>query len=458
MKSLFSYNKYGVAFIIFLFLVSVFVNLPKIEINKTFFNKYKINYIGGYSLSFNNFSRDLSLKKGLDISGGVRVTLEPDFSKIKEEDKPKALESLQGIIENRINRFGVNEPSVSVVKFNNVYKIYAEIPGITEVERASELIGTTAKLAFKIEDGEITQKTDTGEEFKIPDFKETELKSTDIKTSNVEIFSGEGADAGQPSVRLIFTAEGAKKFSKLTKENIGKRLAIYLDEYILIAPVINTQIPTGDAYITGGFDVQGAKDLSIQINSGALPVPVKLTSREFVGPSIGVETVNKSIYGGLVGILVVSLFMILNYKKLGLFAVISLIFYGLIILTVYKVVPITLTLPGIAGFILSIGMAVDSNILIFESIKEQLRKGNSASVALENGFSSAWGAIKDSNIVSLIIAFILFNPFDWGFLLNSGPIRGFAVTLAIGILTSLLTGVFISKTLLEIFYRKDTTK
>ena len=452
MSSFFSYKKYGVAFIVFLFLVCVFINLPKIEINKTFFNKVKVNYIGGYSISFNGFNRDLQLKKGLDIEGGVRVILEPDFSNISEENKPKALESLKGIIENRINRFGVNEPNVNLVRFNNAYKVYAEIPGIYEVERASELIGTTAKLAFKLENGEIKQKDENGNEFSIPDFKETDLKSDDIKSATVEIFSGTGSESGKPSVRLLFSSEGAKKFSDLTRDNIGKRLAIYLDEYILIAPVINSQIPTGDAYITGGFDLESAKDLAIQINSGALPVPVKVTSREFIGPSVGSETVNKSILGGLVGIFIVSLFMILNYKKLGLLAVISLIFYGLVILTIYKIIPVTLTLPGIAGFILSIGMAVDSNILIYESIKDYTRQGKSPSEAIKNGFDSAWGAIKDSNIVSLIIAAILFNPFDYGFLLNSGPIRGFAATLAIGILTSLLTGVFITKTFLEIFY------
>lgn len=442
-------KKYWPAVVILsIFFVTILINLPKIDINKSY-SFGKINYVGGYGLKFGNFERDLSLKKGLDISGGARVVLSPDLSKLDEKDKEQALISLKDIIENRVNRFGVNEPNVLVNYFNGEYRVLVEIPGVDNVDRALDLVGKTAQLSFGIEDGE----EEVAEGFTIPKFSPTDLKSDQIEQATVELYQGNTGTSNEPSVKLTFNGEGAKIFSQITKDNTGKRLAIYLDDQILIAPMINEQITSGEAFITGQFTLDQAKDLAIQINSGALPVPVEVFSKEQIGPSVGQSQVYKSVLGGLVGLLLVIIFMILNYRKFGLISALSLMFYGLITVSLYKIIPITLTLPGIAGLILSIGMAVDSSILIFESIKDQMLVTSSRSTAVSRGFDIAWKSIKDANIVGLIIAFVLFNPFEWGFLLSSGPVRGFAATLGIGILVSLFTGVFVTKHILNYFYR-----
>ena len=436
--------------ILIISLITISINLPYIPINKTIGN-YKINYVGGYQINLlNRYNRDLDLKMGLDIAGGARVILTPDLKDIKGEKTKEALDSLKRILELRINRFGVNEPNVTIVNFNNSYRTLIEIPGIDEVDRALSLVGRTAKLSFKIE----KDKPEEIEENTIPEFEETALESKHIQKAIAELYTNESG-IQEPSVKLVFNAEGTEEFKKITRDNLNKRLAIYLDDFILIAPVIRSEIPTGEAFITGGFDLETAKDLSIQINSGALPVPVKIDSQSRIGPTIGKSAVTKSIIGGIVGLIFVVFFMVSNYRKLGLISILSLGLYSLITLTLYKIIPITLTLPGIAGFILSIGMAVDSNILIFEKTKEELRMETPLKQALEKGFDSAWTSIKDANIVALIIAFILFNPFDWGFLLNSGPVRGFAATLGLGIIISLFTGVYVTKNLVKWTYKID---
>ncbi|HHH14244.1 MAG TPA: protein translocase subunit SecD [candidate division WWE3 bacterium] len=436
---------------VFVIVISIVLNLPKIDINKQI-GPYKINYIGGYEINFNNgkFYRDMSLKKGLDIAGGVRVVLEPDLSNLPPVEHKEALNSLKRILEIRVNKFGINEPNISVINFKNNYKVYVEIPGVKDVDRALSLVGQTAKLSFKIEK-EPPKELKEGQIY-IPQFEETNLTSSDVSKA-VPDFYVDQTGKREPSIKLVFTPEGAKKFAKITRENIGRRLAIYLDNQILIAPVINTEIPTGDAYITGQFTIEQVKDMAIQINSGALPVPVKVVSQTRVGPSVGSKAIKQSVLGGIIGILLVILFMLLNYPKLFHLSVINLVVYGLITITVYKLLPVTLTLPGVAGLILSIGMAEDSNILIFEKINDEIKNGLSKKEALEKGFKGAWSSIRDANIASLIIAFILFNPFEWGFLLNSGPVRGFAVTLGLGIIISLYTSVFLIRSIFKYFYK-----
>lgn len=447
---IFQNKNFAIWFLVLLFILFSVINLPKIDINKKIGN-ISFNYIGGYGFSLGNFYRDLSVKTGLDITGGVQITLKPDLKDIPASEVKDALDSVASILELRINRFGVNEPNIITTNFNNEYLILVEIPGITDVDRALNLIGQTAQLSFKLEDTANSEES-TDSQIPYPSFIDTDLTSNDVQRAVAEVQPNE-TGALEPSVKLVFNQEGTEKFRDITKDNIGKRLAIYLDEYILIAPTIQSAIPTGEAYITGGFDINTAKDLAIQINSGALPVPISIVSQNRVGPSVGLVSVQNSVVGGVIGLLFVVIFMILNYKRLGLVSMLSLFFYGLITLTLYKLIPVVLTLPGIAGFILSIGMAVDSNILIFEKTKEELRKGEPMKSALEKGFKSAWTSIKDANIVSLLIAFILFNPFDWGFLLTSGPVRGFAATLGLGVLISLFTGVYVTRVLVRIFYR-----
>jgi preprotein translocase subunit SecD len=255
-------------------------------------------------------------------------------------------------------------------------------------------------------------------------------------------------------VGIEFTGEGAKKFEALTGENVGKTLPIILDGQIISNPVVQEKIVGTSAQITGDFSLDEAKNLSIQINAGALPLEISLLEERTIGPSLGAKSIEKSIQAGLVGVVLVGLLMILMYRRLGLIAVIGLVLFGIYTLAIYKLVPVVLTLPGIAGFLLSVGMAVDSNILIYERYREERAKDTSAQFALETAFGRAWDSIRDANIATLVAAFVLANPFNWPFLHTSGPVRGFAVTLALGIFISLFTGVFVSRNLLRFFVKE----
>ena len=255
-------------------------------------------------------------------------------------------------------------------------------------------------------------------------------------------------------VALQFNSEGAKKFADITARNLNKPLAIFLDNALISAPLVQQKIIGGQAVISGDFTLEEAKKLAITLNAGALPAPIKILSQKNIAPTLGQESVRKSLQAGLVGLLMVALFMILLYGRPGFIAVVSLVIYSLLTLAIYKLIPVTISLPGLAGFILSIGMAVDANILIFERMKEELRKGHEWVEALELGFGRAWDSIKDANVATLITTFILFNPLDWSFLNTSGMVRGFALTLFLGIVVSLFTGVFVTRTLLRAFYVK----
>jgi preprotein translocase subunit SecD len=259
-------------------------------------------------------------------------------------------------------------------------------------------------------------------------------------------------------VGLEFDEEGSKLFEEITGRNIGKPVAIFLDELPVTFPTVSDTISGGNGVISGQFTTQEAKNLSIQLNAGALPVPIKIIEQRNVGATLGQESIEKSIRAGLVGLSMVMIFMMLYYGKLGLLADIALIIYGLITLALYKLIPVTLSLPGLAGFILSVGMAVDSNILIFERMKEELRMGRKWHEAMELGFGRAWDSIKDANIATLITAFILFNPLNWDFLNRSGMVRGFALTLSLGILISLFTGVVITRNLMRVFYKQPNKR
>ena len=252
---------------------------------------------------------------------------------------------------------------------------------------------------------------------------------------------------------MEFTKEGAKLFEEITGRNVGKPLAIFVDKFLISAPIVNQKITGGKAVITGNFTVKEAKKLAISIRSGSLPVPLKLVKQTRIGPTLGKIEVEKSFKAGIIGLLSVALFMILYYGRFGVVAVIALLLYGLITFAIFRIIPVVLTLPGIAGFILSIGMAVDSNILISERIKEELRKGKPLDIAINLGFGRALDAIKDANFTTLAVAFILFNPLNWSFLPQFGLVKGFALTLGIGVLVSLFTGVFITRRLLKFFIK-----
>jgi len=413
--------------------VSLVIDLPNLSV------KSSINLFNGA------FVRDLKVRKGLDLAGGVHVVMQADMSKIPAEDQSAAIEAAKGVIERRINLFGVTEPTIQTSKVGGDYRIIVELPGVYDTEQAINLIGSTAQLRFEeLREGVNPQGA------LISDFVDTALTGADLRRAFVSF----NQQTGEPQVSLEFTQEGAKKFGDITKKNLNKPLAIFLDNNILTAPTVNAVITDGKAVITGKFTVEEAKNYVIQLNAGALPVPVKVIEQRNIGATLGNDSVNRSLYAGIVGLLLVAFFMIGNYRKLGVIAVAALIIYGLITLAIYKLIPVVLTLPGLAGFILSIGMAVDANILIFERIKEEKRLGKPLNLAMELGFGRAWDSIRDANVSTLITCFILFNPFNWGFLVNSGPVRGFALTLFLGVVLSLFTGIVVSRNLIRLFYKR----
>jgi preprotein translocase subunit SecD len=391
--------------------------------------------------------KDFQTKLGLDLKGGSHLVFEADTSSLKAEDLSDALSASRDIIERRVNLFGVSEPVVKVVKTGDKHRIQVDLPGVTNINEATKLIGQTAQLNFKEGSGDQKDATLSAELSFLSLTKDTGLTGKDVKKASV-VFNPQD---GQPQVQLTFTPEGTKKFTEITKRNIGKSVGIFLDDMILSAPTVQQEIRDSEAVISGNFTVEGAKQLSTAINSGALPISINLVEQRSIGPSLGSLEIQKSLIAGLSGLIMVMLFMIVYYGRLGVIASIGLIIYGLLTFTIFKIIPIVLTLPGIAGFILSIGMAVDANILIFERIKEEQRSGKPFSLSMKLGFGRAIDAIKDANITTLLIAFILFNPLNWEFLPQFGLVKGFALTLAIGVAMSLFTGVFITKRLIAFF-------
>jgi preprotein translocase subunit SecD len=440
-------------FIVILFFI-ILIDLPEnLRVNFKFFNQ-KIDFTLN-PLKIDTQIFGLKIKKefkthlGLDLKGGSHLVFEADTTKIKKEDLEDALNSARDIIEKRVNFFGVSEPQIQTLKSQGKYQISVDLPGITDVSSAVKLIGQTAQLSFKEEMPAKDQKEATQTPIFLRLTKDTGLTGKHIKKAQVTFDN----QTGKPQVALIFTDEGGKLFAKITERNVGKPVAIFLDQFLLSAPVVQQKIEGGNAVITGNFTVDEAKKLAIAINSGALPLPIKLVEQKNIGPTLGASEVRKSVYAGLVGLFLVILFMVLSYGKLGVIASLALLIYGALSLAIFRAIPVVLTLPGVAGFILSIGMAVDSNILIFERMKEELRKGKSFEIAFRLGFGRAIDAIKDANITTLTVAFILFNPLNWEFLPQFGMVRGFALTLGIGVATSLFTGVVITKRLIKFFYK-----
>lgn len=395
--------------------------------------------IGKFSLS-----RNFDLHLGLDLAGGSRLVFEADMSKVSNDKKATALEGVKNIIETRVNLFGISEPTVQTSKYENKDRIIVELPGINDTNQAIALIGKTAQLQF-IEYKEIPA-TKTASASAEPVL--TNLTGADLQSAQVN-FNGQN---GKPAISLQFTNNGAKKFEEITGRNIGKPIPIILDNQVLTEPTVQEKITGGNAEITGSFTVDEAKQLAIQLNAGALPVPINLIEEKTIGATLGTLSVKQSLLAGAVGLLMVGIFMVLSYGKFGLIADIGLFVFSVISLALYKVIPITLTLPGIAGFMLSIGMAVDSNILIFERFKEEKLKRNVAD-ALEVSFGRAWDSIRDANVATIITSLVLMNPLDWSFLPASGPVRGFAITLLMGVILSLFTGIYVSRNLLRLFIK-----
>jgi len=472
---------------------------------------------------------------GLDLQGGAYLVYQADVKNIPEADRSDALNSARDVIERRVNTFGVSEPVVTVNRgINGDYQIIAELAGIKDVSLAIKTIGETPTLEFKEQDlsqraniqletasltpvvDSIDSQSTSTASIKLAttsqsnssssvdivtdiastsplvattnsnpsiNWKNTELTGKYLQHTSVQFNPNDGT----PEVSLNFNAEGAKLFEEITARNIGKPVAIFLDGYLISSPTVNETITGGQAVISGHFNIEEAKMLVTRLNSGALPVPISLVSQKTVGASLGFQSINNSLKAGLVGLLLVSLFMILYYRLPGLLSVLSLLVYGLTVLAIFKMLPIwlafiiviimislifytfnelkifngtlavlfiligfllffyalkpvTLSLSGIAGFILSIGMAVDANILIFSRTREELRAGKSVTQAVDDGFKRAWPSIRDGNISTLITCLILM-------FFGTSTIQGFGTTLFIGISISLFSAIVVTHTL-----------
>lgn len=434
--------------ILILSLVSLVIDLPKVVPLKISLGNFRLEKTFlrpelDFSFGPVSFSRSLDLKQGLDLKGGTHLTFEAQIGGIDPADRSSAIESARENIARRVDLFGVAEPVVQTAQVGESYRLIVELAGVSDVGQAVDLIGQTAQLDFRELEEELVGTPS------VQNFVKTGLTGADLARSQVQFDPNTGA----PVVGLTFNREGVEKFAQITARNIGRPLPIFLDDFLLTAPRVNEEITGGEAVITGDFTLEEAKTLSIQLNAGALPVSIQLIEQRTIGPSLGASSVAKSVRAGIIGLLLVLSFMIAYYGRLGFLASVALVIYGLLTLVIYKLIPVTLTLPGVAGFILSVGMAVDSNILIFERMKEELREEKPWQVALELGFGRAWDSIRDANSATLLTCFVLFNPFDWWFLNTSGPVRGFALTLALGVILSLFTGVLVTRTILRVFYR-----
>src|SRR3989344_2676550 len=399
-----------------------------------------------------NFLPNVPFRLGLDLVGGTHLVYQADLSDTTG-DQSDAMEGVRDVIERRVNIFGVSEP---IVQVEGKDRLVVELAGIQDVNEAIKLIGETPFLDFREarSDVESTLILDAQKNGQLlnedPYFTPTELTGRYLKSAKV-VFDQSGLSGVGPQVTLEFNDEGSAIFARLTRENRGKVLAIYLDGFPISTPVVQDEITNGQAVISGNFNPDEAKELALRMSAGALPVPIKLISQQTIGASLGKSSIEQSLVAGIYGLLFVALFMIVFYRLPGLVSVIALVIYVVIVLAIYKVISVTITLAGIAGFILSLGIAVDANILIFARTREELEEGKNLKFAVEEGFRRAWMSIRDSHATALIGALILY-------LFTSSFVKGFAVTLGIGILMSLFTAITVTRAFLSLFVNQTFEK
>ena len=404
-------------------------------------------YTGQVNPQGNNWFSRHPYRLGLDLAGGTELVYKAKTDDVKTQNIDEAMSALRDTIERRVNLFGVGEPSVqvettSIVSGTVENRLIVELPGVTDVNEAVKQIGKTPILEFRlpVDNAEEIAKNNpkaTADEL----FQPAILTGQYLDSARVEFPSSSNVANAQPYIGLQFNSEGADIFRQLTSENVGKQLAIFLDGEIISSPVINEEISEGQAQITGSFTIDEAKTLVRDLNYGALPVPIELVGTQTVGAYLGSNALNLGLKAGIIGLGAVVLFLILLYRIPGLIASIALSTYIIVSLLMFKLFSITITAAGLAGFILSVGMAVDANILIFERYKEELKRGKDMLEAMKEGFDRAWTSIRDSNISSIITAIILF----W---LGTSSVKGFALTLGIGVIVSMLSAVVISRTFL----------
>jgi preprotein translocase subunit SecD len=367
---------------------------------------------------------------GLDLVGGSHLVYQVDLAKVPNQDRDSVVNGLRDVIEKRVNLFGVSEPQIFTAQSGESAQLVVELAGVKEIGQAINMIGETPLLDFRI----------TEQNGSSTDFIRTNLDGRYITSAQLEFDRTTNA----PQVSIAFNSEGAGIFERLTGENVGKAIGIFLDGNLIEAPTVQQKISGGQAVITGRFTLQEARQLVERFNAGALPAPITLINQQTISSGLGADSLYKVILAGIIGTLLVIIFMIMYYRKLGIFAALSLIIYIAFTLAVFKLVPITMSLAGIAGFILTIGMAVDANVLIFERIKEEKARGLSRASATEEGFRRAWPSIRDSNTSTIITALILYY-------FTSSFVRGFALTLLLGVLISLFSAITTTRLFLRVF-------
>lgn len=385
-----------------------------------------------------------AFKLGLDLSGGTHLVYKADVSEVPVDEVKDSMASLRDVIERRINLFGVSETNVQTQEVTiaglDEQRVVIDLPGVTDINEAVEMIGQTPLLEFKLLNPNAGQDATLDEMY-----VSTGLTGKYLDHASLEFTQSQGGQfGGQAIVALQFNKEGGDLFEDITGENTGEILAIFLDGAPISTPVIQTKITGGQATITGNFTPDEAKQLVGRLNSGALPVPISLISTQTIGATLGHDAVGAGIFAGMIGFLVLAVLFVLWYRFPGLVAIVALGFYMAIMFALFKLVPVTLTAAGIAGFIISLGIAVDANVLIFERMKEEILGGRSTYDGLKEGFSRAWLSIRDSNISSLITAAILF----W---FGSSLIKGFALTFGLGVLVSMISAITITRFFLYAF-------
>jgi protein-export membrane protein SecD len=418
-----------------------------------------------------------ALKLGLDLQGGTHLVYKADTTKLatstqsSAKDVADSMDALRDVIDRRVNLFGVAEPLIQVEQASFLssdskeQRLIVELPGLTDVDKATKMIGATPVLEFKLErpaaerdvilkaQDEYRTAVEAAKKSGAPEpqptnpllfedvYSPTELTGRYLTKAELQFDNSSAGGLNDPRVGITFNDEGKALFAKITRENVGKQLAIYLDGSPISAPTIREEISSGNAEISGSFTLEEAKLLVGRLNSGALPVPIELLSAQSIGATLGSEAYAAVVKAGMLGFLIVVCFMIFWYRLPGLIAGISLSIYAALMIAIFKLMPVTMTSAGIAGFILSIGMAVDANILIFERMKEETRKGRALRDAMLEGFARAWTSIRDSNLSSIISAIILF----W---FGTSMVKGFALVLGIGVAVSMFTALTVTRTLL----------
>jgi len=384
------------------------------------------------SVGIGNWRTDTKLAKGLDLQGGVSLIYEADTSAILDSNVKTSMQQARAIIERRVNSLGVSEPEIRIGSLNGRQALFVDLPGVTDLEQAKSQLGSTANLQLLTPSGEVVIE---GKHL-VPGAAVAEP----AQSANLG-----GLGAAEWQVRVTFNQEGKERFAAATSapEQVGQPIYILLDTTLISAPVVQEPITDGIAVITGGFDPRGAREFANTLNFGALPVPLKLVSEASVGASLGDQAIAESVFAGIVGLGLVALIMIAYYRFLGLLAVGALLLYTLLNVASFKLFGITLTLAGIAAFVISIGVAVDTNILTFERLREELADGKQLGQAVTESFRRSWPSIRDAHVASFITGALIF-------LLGSGGVRGFALVLLIGTAISLFTAITVVRTWMQL--------